>query len=280
MACGDRWSDGTGPAAPGHGIRLDLLGGFGLALHGTPVAVSGGSERLLAFVAIRCRGAVPRGLVAGTLWPEVAERCAYADLRAALARLPAAGREALEVGPAELRLADGVDVDLRGARSLAHRILDPASRRGDPAALRAGFGLASVEALSADLLPGWYDDWTVLEAESWRRLRVHALEALAEDFAGAGRYPEAVAAAGAAVLADPLRESSQGCLIRAHLAEGNPGEALRDLERYERRLRGELGLRPPARLRRLVAGTGGAPLPAPVREVRPARAASARRPPG
>ncbi|MGW2376152.1 AfsR/SARP family transcriptional regulator [Kitasatospora sp. NPDC001683] len=246
MACGDRCSP-----APGAGVRLALLGGFGLSAGDASVPVSAGAERLLAFVALCCNGNVPRALVAGTLWPDAAERCASASLRSALSRLPAAGREALEVGQTELRLADGVGVDLREARTLAHRILAP-----DAAPARAGFGLAAVEDLSADLLPGWYEDWTLLEADNWRRLRVHALEALAGAFVGARRFPEAVAAAGAAVRADPLRESSHAWMVRAHLAEGNPGEALADVECYERRLRAELGLCAPDRLRRLVAGVG------------------------
>ncbi|MEV7773234.1 BTAD domain-containing putative transcriptional regulator [Kitasatospora sp. NPDC086791] len=251
MACGDRRSPALGPAGPGPGVRLALLGGFALSVGDASVTVSAGAERLLAFVALRCHGAVPRALVAGTLWPDAAEHCAYASLRAALSRLPSTGREALEVGPAELRLADGVGVDVRDAMGLARRILAPGA-----APFRTGLGLTAVENLSADLLPGWYDDWAVLEADTWRGLRVPALEALARAFVGARRYPEAVAAAGAAVRADPLRESSQTCLIRAHLAEGNPCEALQDVERYEHRLRTELGLPAPARLWRLVAESG------------------------
>ncbi|MFJ8625282.1 BTAD domain-containing putative transcriptional regulator [Kitasatospora sp. NPDC093550] len=243
MACGDLRSP-----APGTRVRLALLGGFDLSVGDASVAVSAGAERLLAFVALCCNGNVPRPLVAGTLWPDAAERCASASLRSALTRLPAAGREALEVGPTELRLADGVGVDLREARTLAHRVLAT-----EAAPARAGLGLAAVDRLSADLLPGWYEDWTLLRADNWRRLRVHALEALAGAFVEARRFPEAVAAAGAAVHADPLRESSQAWLVRAHLAEGNPGEALEDVERYERRLRTELGLPAPSRLWRLVA---------------------------
>ncbi|MEE1785264.1 BTAD domain-containing putative transcriptional regulator [Streptomyces sp. SP17BM10] len=246
MACGDLRSP-----VRGAGVRLGLLGGFALSAGGASVAVSAGAERLLAFVALCCNGNVPRGLVAGSLWPDAPERCALASLRSALTRLPAAGRAALEIGPAELRLADGVGVDLRDARSLARRILAPGAAPG-----HGGLGLAAVEDLSADLLPGWYEDWALLEADNWRSLRLHALEALACAFVGAGRFPEAVAAAGAAVRADPLRESSQACLIRAHLAEGNTGDALQDVERYERRLRTELGLPAPSRLWRLVAESG------------------------
>jgi DNA-binding SARP family transcriptional activator len=161
--------------------------------------------------------------------------------------LRSVGRQALDIGPVEVRLAHDATVDLFHARWIARRILDPAT-----SAEASAPDLAAVEALSADLLPGWYDDWAMLEAEDWRQLRLHALETLAENLVVARRYAEAIAAAHAAVHADPLRESGQACLIRAHLAEGNPSEALHDFARYSERLRDELGLEPTARLRSMV----------------------------
>jgi DNA-binding SARP family transcriptional activator len=147
-----------------------------------------------------------------------------------------------------VRLARDTTVDLYDARRIARRILGSstaASGADTPA-------LAAIDALSADLLPGWYDDWALLEAEDWRQLRLHALETLAHNLIAARRYAEAIAAAHAAVHADPLRESGQVCLIRAHLAEGNPSQALHDFAEYARRLHDELGLEPTARLRRMV----------------------------
>jgi hypothetical protein len=85
---------------------------------------------------------------------------------------------------------------------------------------RAELGMAAVPVLSADLLPDWYDDWVLLEAEDWRRLRLHALEALAGRLIALGRWGEAANAAGAAVRAEPLRESARAALIQAHLAVG------------------------------------------------------------
>jgi hypothetical protein len=70
--------------------------------------------------------------------------------------------------------------------------------------------MAAVPVLSADLLPDWYDDWVLLEAEDWRQLRLHALEALAGRLIALGCWGEAANAAGAAVRAEPLRESARG----------------------------------------------------------------------
>ncbi|RCG30513.1 SARP family transcriptional regulator [Sphaerisporangium album] len=229
-------------------LRVVLLGGFRLLAGDEQVTVSGGSERLLSFVAL-CGQAVPRTLMAGTLWPDRPERRAYSSLRSALARLEGAGRQILDVGATEVRLSQDAGVDIEEARSLARRVLDPDT----PTPVR-DLSADSVESLSVDLLPGWYEDWVVREAEDWHQLRLHALEALAEDFIAAGRFADAVAAAGVAVRAEPLRESSHAALIRAHLAEGNQAEALRDYERYERLLETELRLRPTPLVSDLVAG--------------------------
>ncbi|MGP8303879.1 AfsR/SARP family transcriptional regulator [Streptomyces inhibens] len=230
-------------------MHIALLGGFDLVVGDVPVTVPVGSKRLLAFIALNGRAAAPRSLVAGSLWPEASEQCAYANLRSALSRLRGIGRKALEVCPTEVRLAREVTVDLYRARSLAQRILDPHVPAED-----LKLNAATVDQLSDDLLPGWYDEWALPEAEQWQQLRLHALESLAGSFIDAKQFAGAVAAAHAAVQTNPLRESSQALLIRAYLAEGNPSEALDGFERYAHRLRDELGLRPTPRLRQLVDG--------------------------
>jgi DNA-binding SARP family transcriptional activator len=231
----------------GHSASVALLGGFDLAVDGSPVAVGSGSERLLAFVALHCRTAVPRSLVAGTLWPEAPERNANASLRSALSRLPVPSRRVLDVSPSEIRLAPGAAVDLHRARQLAHRLL--ASDSEQPT-----LEVSIVEEFRLDLLPGWYDEWAVPAAEEWRQLRLRALESLAENLLSAGRPGEAVVVCAAAAHAEPLRETSCALVIRSLLAEGNPSEALFTFERYEQRLRQEVGLAPTDRLLALVAG--------------------------
>lgn len=233
-------------ADAGFTTHVALLGGFRLLAGNDVLPVSGGAERLLAFVALHGQ-AVGRLLVAGTLWSEVSEDRAYATLRSALARLDPTSRTALRVTPLSLELAQGVGVDLRDARALAHRLLEPTP----PAA--ADLSPAAIARLSLDLLPVWYDDWVLLEAEDWRQLRLHALDALVGGLTAARRFGDATTAAGAAVRADPLRESAQATLIRVHLAEGNQSEALRAFHRFSHLLHADLGLRPTPQLHALVA---------------------------
>jgi hypothetical protein len=93
-------------------------------------------------------------------------------------------------------------------------------------------------------LPGWYYDWVLLERDRLRQLRMHAPEALADKYAGAGRYGEAAQAAFAAVRAEPLRESAHLTVIRIHLAEGNVAEAVRENESFRALLATEMGVAP------------------------------------
>jgi DNA-binding SARP family transcriptional activator len=231
---------------------VSLLGGFHLWWRGSvQLGVSRASQRLLAFLALR-GGVVNRAAVAATLWPDATESHAHSNLRSALARLQRTCRNTLQASKLELGLAESVTVDIRHSQALARRLLDPAMTLG-----QSDLGTAAVAALSADLLPGWYDDWVLIEAEDWRQLRLHALEALAGQLNAAGRWGEAADAAGAAVRAEPLRESAHAVLISVHLAEGNQSEAVREFERYRALLHAELGLEPSQRLRRLVQGLEG-----------------------
>src|SRR6185503_18164372 len=99
-------------------------------------------------------------------------------------------RKMLQTSKLEIGLAEGVAVDIHHAQTLARRLLDPAVTPG-----QSDLGPAAVVALSGDLLPGWYDDWVLVEAEDWRQLRLHALEALAGHLTAAGRWGEAACAA-------------------------------------------------------------------------------------
>ena len=223
-----------------------LLGGFSLFWRRNVLAVPRASQRLLALLALHGR-MVKRATVAGRLWPDTTESHAYSNLRSTIARLQGTARKVLATSKLELGLAEGVAVDVDHARGLARRLLDQA---GTPN--QSELGTDAVVILSTDLLPDWYDDWVLIEAEAWRQLRLHALEALTGRLIGAGRLGEAAGAAAAAVRAEPLRESGRAALIRVHLAEGNQSEAVREFTRYRALLNAELGLAPTARLRQLL----------------------------
>jgi SARP family transcriptional regulator, regulator of embCAB operon len=232
-----------------HGSIVSVLGGFNLCWSGSAQAdIPRASQRLLALLAIRS-GVTSRAAVAGTIGTDTTETRAYSNLRSALARVERRYRKMLQASKLDLGLAESVMVDIRHAQAVARRLLDPAVTPE-----QSDLSPAAVVALSGDLLPGWYDDWVVAEAENWRQLRLHALEALACRLAAAGCWGQASDAASAAVRAAPLRESAHAALIQIHLAEGNQSEAVREFTNYRAMLHAELGLEPTLRLRRLVEG--------------------------
>jgi len=222
------------------------LDGFGLTEEFANVALPLGSQRLVAFLALRGQR-VRRAFVAGTLWPRASEVRAHASLRSALARLGVLSPRAVEAGVLDVALSVGTEVDLRVAQSVAHDVLQPGAAAPPSQTVER-----TIATLSAELLPGWYDDWAVLEAENWRQLRLHALEALARAFCDVGRFADAAIAASRAVGADPLRESAHATVITVHLAEGNQSEAIRVFDRYRHLLLAEMGLEPTPHLEALL----------------------------
>jgi DNA-binding SARP family transcriptional activator/DNA-binding HxlR family transcriptional regulator len=229
-------------------IEISLLGAFALTVGGHSVGpLSIGSQRLLVFLALHAR-AVGRAAMAGRMWPDATDERAGISLRSALSRLDAPTREVILTASAGLSLASTVIVDLRVAQRLAARLLQP-----DTVARSSDLTPESVAILSSELLPDWYDDWVIAEAEEWRQVRMNALEALASALTERGRLAEAAAAARAAMKVEPLRESAHATLIRVHLAEGNQSEALRVFDRYRQLLSSALGLEPTERLSALIS---------------------------
>lgn len=223
--------------------RVHLLDGFELWCGEGPVQLPRSGQRLVAFLALHDR-ALTRSQVAGSLWPDTTEERAGACLRSALWRLRRPGHDVVEATTSHLQLLPEVWVDVREMVALAHRLVDHSST-GDE---------LDLELLSlGELLPGWDEDWVVIERERIRQLRLHALEAMCEALAAEGWFGLAVEAGLTAVADEPLRESTHRALIEAYLAEGNRYDAIRHYHRYRQLLQEELGLEPAPQIQRLVS---------------------------
>ena len=218
--------------------RVTLLNGFALRLGDdtqTPVRdLPRTIQRLVAHLGLsRCPH---RNAVAGALWPDVPEEHAHGSLRSALWRLRRVAPGMVEVSGDSLCLAEGVRVDVRELETWASRVLALRVRGGEVA--------LPGEAFRGELLPGWDEEWVSLERERLRQLRMHALEAVADELIATGRFDEAVEAAYAAVREEPLRESAHRVVVRAHLAEGDVAEARRAYESFRQVLADALGVAP------------------------------------
>jgi DNA-binding SARP family transcriptional activator len=227
--------------------HVALLDGFVLERPGAGAGTAApdlprGAQRLIAHLGL-C-GRPGRSLIAGQLWPDVPEVHAQGSLRSALWRVQKVTPGLVRVCGDSLSLAEGVQVDVRELTRWAARVSDVRESVDDLTATDVR--------LRGDLLPGWYDDWVLLDRERLRQLRMHALETLADRLAAVHRYGEAVEAAYAAVRAEPLRESAHRAVIRVHLAEGNLVEAVRAYEAFRVMLADELGVAPTRQMTELV----------------------------
>lgn len=220
-------------------VRLCLLGGFDLAIDHLAVELPHSAQRLLALLALRPY-ALQRAFLAGNLWLDTSDRRAAGNLRSAVWRIRQLGYPVVVVGHGTLRLAPHVTVDIRLSREAAYRWL-----AGQPTP--RDISVAS-SPLRADLLPDWYDEWVVDERDEFRQLRLHALEEMTHRLITMSRFGEALVAALESAHEDPLRESAQRALIDVYLAEGNMGEAVRQLRLCEQLFERELGLRPSRQL--------------------------------
>jgi DNA-binding SARP family transcriptional activator len=231
-----------GPVAAGP--VLHLFDGPYVRVDGCRREVPEGSKRLLVYVALR-RRRVERRHVAGLLWPVGSDERAAGNLRSALWRLRGADIDLLVVDKCSLHLRDDVAVDVELVGDWAGRLISGTVQPDELSILPSW-----AEAL--DLLPGWYDDWVLLERERLRQRMLHGLEALSGQLITVGRFAEAVEAAMVAVAVEPLRESAQRALVTAHLAEGNRVEGRRCFDAYREILRRDLGAEPAADLAALV----------------------------
>jgi DNA-binding SARP family transcriptional activator len=223
-------------------VNVTLFGGFRLFDCNHHVRIPRNCQRLVAFLAFHSPAG--RDEVSGTLWPEVDNARALASLRTSIwhVRRYCAG---LIVADADhLRFSDGVQLDAIDFEERAHRILHKPQN----------VTVTELTCGRQELLPGWYDDWVLLERERTRQLQLHVLEAAGEELLSRQKPEAALCAALDAVQVEPLRESAIRLVIRIHISEGNICEAIRHYRRYLHLLRGELGISPTEQLEELVAG--------------------------
>ena len=231
--------------------RLSLLGSFSLAVDGSQIPIRIQAQRVLAYLSLVQPAQLEhlRAGLAERLWGDVPIERSQASLRTALWRIRQADPWLIRVTRETVRLDDAVEVDVRRTLDQAGRLVagncDLRPRDTD------------VYTLRGDLLPGWDEDWILLERERIRQVQIHALEALAHWLCSHGRHLEAIEAAFAAIEAEPLRESAHAALIDVFLAEGNVAQARHQLERYAAMVWSEMRVRPSDELTRRVAASEG-----------------------
>lgn len=227
---------------------LTLLNGWTLSRDGARQKVAHRQQRLITALALL--GERPRTFLSGLLWPDSSEAQAAVGLRVSIwhinhelpGLLDADGTTDVSVALGEYVLVDITD--------LQRELQAPGAELSD--------SYPRWERLrTAELLPGWYEDWILVEQERFRALRTAALDSIASYHLSQGNTEETKAASKLAIALEPFRESSYRLLIQAHLATGDLVSALKTYRSFSADLRQEFGVGPSPSLVKLIAGAVG-----------------------
>jgi DNA-binding SARP family transcriptional activator len=233
---------------PAEGLELRLLGAPCLMVGPRRIALSAKDAALLCLTALA--GPIRADRVAALLWPAVAAKKADTSLRQRLYRLRQQAGVPLLGGGAVLQLSAELQTDL--ATSLERIGHD------EHAALDELLG-----DLDYDDLPD-LADWVRQQRRQWQEKRDAALAAAAAQCENEGALVRGLVYAQRLVEAEPLAEHAQRRLMRLHYLRGDRAAAIAAFERFEQRLKDELGTRPSAETIELLATIekGAATLPA------------------
>ena len=216
-------------------VEIDLLGGFAVRVDGRPIPAADWRRRkaaaLVKLLALAHRHTLHREQVIDALWPDTAIDDAGPRLHKAahFARRALGDSSALVLSGETVWLFPDAHlaVDVEEFERSAKQALAALDR--DPVGWAAA--AAAVDQWAGELLPDDpYEAW--LEAPRDRLQQLHS-----ELLRRSGRWSELA-------LADPADEEANLARARQLANSGNRGAALRQLERLERALRRELGVRP------------------------------------
>ena len=223
------------PTAP---WRVQLLGVPSLVRSdAAAVHLSLKDAALLALVALD--GPVAAEHVAALLWPAVSSKRADTSLRQRLYRLRRDHDAHVIHGGPVLQLTAGVDTDLAGCLARV---------AGDEQAGRE----ALLGELVFDALPE-LAEWVRQARSRWQARLDAALAAAAAQCEASGAIARGLVYAERLSSADPLSEHAQRRVMRLHYLRGDGSAAIAAFERFEQRLKHELGARPSAETIELLA---------------------------
>src|SRR5688572_23889265 len=139
-------------------LEVRLLGKFDVRRDGKTISISSRpAQSLFAYLILSAGTAHRREKLAGMLWPDSLEETARDNLRHALWRV----RKALEVASSTRFLhADDVTISFKESSDYS---LDAAELEKLSETASADELIAALSEYQGELLPGFYDEWVILE---------------------------------------------------------------------------------------------------------------------
>lgn len=200
-------------------LEFRFLGQFEILQAGEPIRLaSRPAQSLLAYLCLHPGKAFRREKLAGLLWPEASETNARNNLRQALWRV----RRTLENGSPDsprFFLVDDLSIAFDAGAPYwldVEALTRPVPPDAQPAELAQ-----IVSVYQGELLPGFYDEWTVLERERLQAIFERRIGRLMESLVAAREWSQAVTWGEHWIALGNTPESAYRSLMIAHAARGD-----------------------------------------------------------
>lgn len=227
-------------------LQARLLGQYEIRIDGKPVVISSRpTQSLLAFLLLHPNRSHRRENLAGQFWPDSSESNARSNLRHELWRI----RKALGPGTAARMESDDLVVTYHPQPGDQLDVDSFEACSDDETSTDAL--LLAVSAYGGDLLPGFYEEWVILERERLRAAYERKLGRLLDRLLAERRWNEVLEWGERWVASGGIPEPAYRALMLAHAGLGNLAGAATQYQRCVEALNRELGVEPSERTRKV-----------------------------
>ena len=246
-------------------LEIFLLGQFSIHLDGRPVEIpSRPAQSLLAYLALTEGVSHRREKLAGLLWPDISDADARRNLRRALWHI----RKVLE-GQAPLR-ADDINVAFADGPQVWVDALTVAQKLSNERPVEEL--VRAVSAYGGELLPGFYDEWIIVERERLQAAFESRIKLLLDRLVEDGRWEDVLEWGERWIALGGAAEPAYRALMAAYSERGDLAGVGHTYQRCVEALERSLGVEPSDETRSLYiqlsskrSGLPGTPLPQPGR---------------
>lgn len=221
-------------------LTVNLLGQFDVRREGAPIVIpSRPAQSLFAFLILSAGTAHRREKLAGTLWPNTSDENARSNLRHELWRL----RKAIEAGPPSENffLADELTIAFNAN---SNHTLDAAILKQIRDDLATNDLIGTLSLYRGELLPGFYDDWIVLERERLYAIVEQKMTHLLERLIQERRWKEILDWGERWIALGQSPEAAYRALMIAHAEMGDRSRMAAVYQRCIESLRNDLNVEP------------------------------------
>ncbi|HUE98540.1 MAG TPA: BTAD domain-containing putative transcriptional regulator, partial [Anaerolineales bacterium] len=223
-------------------LEVRLLGQFAVLLDGVPIQInSRPAQSLLAYLLINAGRAFRREKLAGLFWPDASDENARNNLRQALWRV----RKSLDAnGNSDhpLLLVGDITVAFNASSEYRLDVIELERPIHEDTPLPRLIEIVSL--YEGELLPGFYDDWVVLERERLGAIFEARMGALISRLMGLQNWSETVEWSERWISLGGVPEAAYRGLMLAHATQGDLSKMAAAFRRCEEAMQNELGLAP------------------------------------